>query len=122
MTDKPTDGYAAPVSDVLHAGIFGLGMCVPDCILTNDDLARIVDTNDAWITSRTGIRERRVADAETATSDLAVVAAQRALADAGLAASDLDLILCATTSGDYIWPATACVVQERLGAKRAAAF
>jgi 3-oxoacyl-[acyl-carrier-protein] synthase-3 len=122
MTDKPTDGYAAPVSDLLHAGIFGLGMCVPDCILTNDDLARIVDTNDAWITSRTGIRERRVADAETATSDLAVVAAQRALADARLAASDLDLILCATTSGDYIWPATACVVQERLGAKRAAAF
>lgn len=97
-------------------------MCVPDRIVTNNDLAQIVETNDEWIASRTGIRQRRVADADTATSDLATVAAQRALADAGLEAADLDLILCATTSGDYVWPATACVVQERLRAKRAAAF
>lgn len=107
---------------VFNAGIVGLGMCVPDRIVTNDDLAKIVETSDEWIASRTGIRQRRVADAETTTSDLAAIAAQRALADAHMDAADLDLILCATTSGDYVWPATACVVQERLGAKRAAAF
>ncbi len=97
-------------------------MCVPDRILTNSELAQTVDTNDEWIASRTGIRERRVADAQTATSDLAIVAAERALVDANMKAEDLDLVLCATTSGDYIWPATACVVQGRIGAKRAAAF
>jgi 3-oxoacyl-[acyl-carrier-protein] synthase-3 len=105
-----------------HAGIIGLGMSVPDQILTNDDLAKRVDTNDEWIVTRTGIRERRVADEKTATSDLATVAAQRALDDAGIAAEELDLVLCATTTGDYLWPATACVVQHRIGAKRAAAF
>lgn len=108
--------------DSPHAGIIGLGMCVPDQVLTNDDLAKRVDTNDEWIMSRTGIRERRVADEKTTTSDLAVVAAQRALEDANLSADDLDLILCATTTGDYLWPATACIVQNRIGAKRAAAF
>ena len=105
-----------------HAGIAGLGMCVPDRILTNDDLAKMVDTTDEWITKRTGIRERRVSDPATATSDLATVAAERALADAGIAASDLDLVLCATATGDYLWPATACIIQNRLGATRAAAF
>jgi 3-oxoacyl-[acyl-carrier-protein] synthase-3 len=103
-------------------GVLGLGMAVPERVLTNDDLAQIVDTNDAWITSRTGIKERRITDAHTATSDLAVEAAQKALADAGIAAEELDLVLCATTSGDYLWPATACVVQDCIGAKRAAAF
>ena len=97
-------------------------MCVPDRILTNRELAQTIDTNDEWIVSRTGIRERHVADAQTATSDLAVVAAERALANANVKAEDLDLVLCATTSGDYIWPATACVVQGRIGATRAAAF
>ncbi len=105
-----------------NAGIAGLGMCVPNRILTNEELAQTIDTNDEWIASRTGIRERRVADAQTATSDLAVVAAENALADANIRAEDLDLVLCATTSGDYIWPATACVVQQRIGATRAAAF
>ena len=105
-----------------NAGIAGLGMCVPNRILTNEELAQTIDTNDEWIVSRTGIRERRVADSETATSDLAVVAAENALADANIRAEDLDLVLCATTSGDYIWPATACVVQQRIGATRAAAF
>src|SRR5579871_2278058 len=104
------------------AGVFGLGLCVPERVVTNDDLARIVDTNDEWIVTRTGIRERRIAGPETATSDLAVVAAQQALQDAGIEAAQLDLVLCATTSGDYVWPATACVVQQRLGAARAAAF
>ncbi|HZT42690.1 MAG TPA: beta-ketoacyl-ACP synthase III [Chthonomonadaceae bacterium] len=104
------------------AGILGLGLCVPDRVVTNDDLARMVDTSDEWITTRTGIRERRIAGPETATSDLAVSAAQEALKDAGIEAAQLDLILCATTSGDYVWPATACVVQQRIGAVRAAAF
>ncbi len=112
----------APAASGVHAGIAGMGMCVPDRILTNDDLAKLVDTNDEWIASRTGIRERRVTDTDTATSDLAIVAAQRALADAKMDAAELDLVLCATTTGDYIWPATACVIQERIGAKRAAAF
>ena len=106
----------------LRAGIAGLGMCVPDRVMTNEDLAKFVDTNDEWIFTRTGIKERRVTDAETATSDLCLIAAQNALADAKLDAADLDLILCATTSGDYIWPATASLIQHRLGAKRAAAY
>jgi 3-oxoacyl-[acyl-carrier-protein] synthase-3 len=97
-------------------------MCVPDRVLTNDDLAQMVETSDKWIATRTGIRERRIADAKTATSDLAIEAARRALEDADMEAADLDLVLCATTSGDYIWPSTACVIQERIGAKRAAAF
>lgn len=104
------------------AGIAGLGMALPDRVLTNAELARTVDTSDDWIYTRTGIRERRIAGAETHTSDLATAAATAALADAGAAAIDLDLILCATTSGDYIWPAAACIVQERIGASRAAAF
>src|SRR4051794_650547 len=81
----------APVEG-LHAGIAGLGMCVPDRILTNEDLTKIVDTTDEWITKRTGIRERRLTDPDTATSDLATLAAERALADAGIAAADLDLV------------------------------
>jgi fatty acid/phospholipid synthesis protein PlsX len=117
-------GFSAQVQSQsdFRAGIVGLGMCVPDNVVTNGDLALRVDTNDEWIVSRTGIRERRVAGPETATSDLATVAAQRALTDAGMEAADLDLVLCATTSGDYVWPATACVVQHRIGATRAAAF
>ena len=110
----------APAPRTVHAGIIGLGMCVPDHVVTNDDLAQRMETSDEWIVTRTGIRERRITDAQTTTSDLAVVAAQRALADAGMDAAELDLILCATTSGDYIWPATACVIQERIGAKCAA--
>jgi len=106
----------------LHAGIAGLGMCVPDRILTNEDLTKIVDTTDEWITKRTGIRERRLTDPDTATSDLATRAAERALADAGIAAADLDLVLCATATGDYLWPATACIIQNKIGATHAAAF
>ncbi len=111
-----------PTEAGFHAGIVGLGMCVPDRILTNDDLSKIVDTTDEWITKRTGIRERRITDPDTATSDLATIAAERALADAGIAAADLDLVLCATATGDFLWPATACIVQNRIGATRAAAF
>jgi len=117
MTAKPNI-----LLDAAHAGIFGLGLAVPDQVLTNDELARRVDTTDEWIVSRTGIRERRVADERTATSDLAVEASIKAMKDADISASDVDLILCATTSGDYVWPATSCIVQGRIGARRAAAF
>lgn len=107
---------------IRNAAIVGLGLGVPERVVTNDDLAKFVDTNDEWIQTRTGISTRRIADNATATSDLALIAAQNALIDAKMDASELDLILCATTSGDYIWPSTACVVQAKLGAKRAGAF
>lgn len=105
-----------------RAGILGLGMYVPERVLTNHELAQLVDTSDEWITTRTGIRERRIADESSATSDMAVAAAQQALHDAGVSPDELDLILCATATGDFIWPATACVVQSRIGASRAGAF
>jgi 3-oxoacyl-[acyl-carrier-protein] synthase-3 len=101
--------------------IAGLGRYVPRRVLTNADLERMVDTTDEWITVRTGIKERRVAAPEEATSDLALEAAREALERAGLEALDLDLILVGTASPDMIFPATACLVQERLGAKRAGA-
>lgn len=101
--------------------IAGLGRYVPRRVLTNADLERMVDTTDEWITVRTGIKERRVAAPEEATSDLALEAAREALERAGLDAADLDLILVGTASPDMIFPATACLVQERLGAKRAGA-
>ncbi|MBC7809396.1 MAG: ketoacyl-ACP synthase III [Akkermansiaceae bacterium] len=105
------------------AAITGIGMYVPERVMTNDELATIVETSDEWIVSRTGIRQRRIAAATEATSDLAVNAGRDALAVAGRTAEDLDLILVATCTGDYgSFPATAAVVQERLGAGRAAAF
>lgn len=116
------DATLLPGLPGLNAGIVGLGMCVPDQVLTNADLMKIVDTSDEWIVSRTGIRERRITDKKTASSDLAITAARRALDDAGLTAADLDLVLCATATGDYIWPATACIIQDKLGARRAGAF
>jgi 3-oxoacyl-[acyl-carrier-protein] synthase-3 len=97
-------------------------MAVPDRVLTNDDLAAIVATSDEWIVSRTGIRERRIAGPEEATSDLAIAASRDALADAGMQPTDVDLVLCATCTGDYLWPSTACLVQDGIGAARAAAF
>src|SRR5580658_954130 len=106
----------------INAGITGLGMCVPDKVLSNEDLMKIVDTNDEWIVSRTGIRERRITDPDTASSDLAIIAANRALEDAGLKALDIDLIICATATGDYVWPSTACIIQDKIGAARAGAF
>ena len=105
-----------------RSGILGLGMCVPERVLTNEELSLMVETNNEWIVTRTGIHERRVSDSDTATSDLAFEAAKRALEDASISPEEIDLVLCATTSGDYIWPSTACLVQHRLGAKRAAAF
>ena len=104
------------------AGILGTGSYVPDKIITNADLEKIVDTSDEWIVARTGIRERRIADDSQATSDLATIAAKRAMEDAGLTAEELDLILVATVTPDMPFPSTACIVQNNLGAVNAAAF
>jgi 3-oxoacyl-[acyl-carrier-protein] synthase-3 len=102
--------------------IAGTGSYLPERVLTNDDLAKLVDTSDEWITSRTGIRERHIAaDGET-TGDLAYHAAVRALEAAGVQASELDLIVLGTTTPDLIFPSTACLVQHRLGANGCAAF
>lgn len=103
-------------------GIIGTGMYVPEKVLTNADMEKIVDTNDEWIVSRTGIRERHIAAPEQATSDLAYEAAVRALDKAGLTADQLDLIIVATITPDMAFPSTACILQDKLGAKKAAAF
>jgi 3-oxoacyl-[acyl-carrier-protein] synthase III len=125
MTQFPgVDGHSDNILNhtLRGAGIIGLGMAVPERVLTNDDLAKIVDTSDEWITTRTGIKERHISDADTATSDLAARAALAAIADAGIAVEDIDLVLCATATGDYPWPSTACVIQHKIGAVNAAAF
>jgi 3-oxoacyl-[acyl-carrier-protein] synthase-3 len=97
-------------------------MSVPQKVLTNDDLSKIVDTNDEWIRDRTGIRQRHIAaDGETSSS-LGAEAAYNALKVAGLLATDLDLIICSTSSPDHFFPATACLIQDKLGASNAGAF
>jgi 3-oxoacyl-[acyl-carrier-protein] synthase-3 len=106
----------------MKAAILGVGSALPPKVVTNDDLSKVVDTNDEWIRTRTGIRERRVTDYETSTSDLAIKAAEKALQSAGLAPEKLDLIIVGTTSSDYLFPSTACILQSKLGAKNAAAF
>lgn len=103
-------------------GIIGTGMYVPEKILTNADLEKIVETNDEWIVSRTGIRERHIAAPDQATSDLAYHAAVQALENAGMTADQLDLIVIATITPDTMFPSTACILQDKLGAKNAAAF
>ena len=104
----------------VRAAITGLGAYVPDRILTNADLEKMVETTDEWIRTRTGIRERHIAAKEQATSDLALPAAQEALANAGLTPKDLDLIIVATTSPDMFFPSSACYLQAKLGASCAA--
>lgn len=104
-----------------YASIIGTGSYLPENILTNDDLAKIVETSDEWIITRTGIKQRRISTGEN-TSDLAYKAASRALENANMEASDLDLIICATITPDSFMPSVACVVQNHLGAKKAAAF
>lgn len=103
-------------------GIIGTGFYVPDKILTNPELEQMVETTDEWIVSRTGIKERRIATPEQATSDLAFEAAKKAIANAGITAEDIDLIIIATVTPDKFFPATAVILQEKLGAKKAAAF
>ncbi len=106
----------------MKARIIGTGSYLPESIRTNYDLEKMVDTNHDWIVSRTGIEERRIAADNECTSDLATIAAQRALDMAGVTADDIDLIVVGTITGDYPWPATACLVQSKLGAKNAYAY
>jgi 3-oxoacyl-[acyl-carrier-protein] synthase III len=105
-----------------NAGITGTGHALPAAVITNADLERLVDTSDEWITSRTGIRERRRAREDEYTSTFAVGASRHALEAAGIEAKDLDLILCATVCPDMTLPSTACFIQSALGASRAAGF
>lgn len=95
---------------------------MPEKILSNDDLSKIVDTNDEWITSRTGIKERRIAAPDQATSDMASEAARRAMAAAGVTAEDIQLIIVATVTPDMFFPSTACFVQKKIGASNAVCF
>jgi len=103
-------------------GILGMGSYVPDKVLTNFNLEKIVDTTDEWIRTRTGIQERRIAPDGVASSDLGAKAAMRALADAGLGPEDIPLIITATITPDYQFPSTACLIQTKLGVKNAMAF
>ncbi len=105
-----------------HSRIVGSGGYLPARVVTNDELARTLDTSDEWIVSRTGIRQRHVAADGELTSDLALAASRNALQAAGIAASALDLIIVATTTPDVIFPGTACILQAKLGAKGGAAF
>ena len=105
----------------MRSRISGTGSYTPDRVLSNAELERMVATSDQWIAERTGIRERRIAAAGEACSDLGIRAAERALKAAGLSATDLDMILVATCTGDTLLPATACLIQHRLGAMHAAA-
>ncbi|MCX7915911.1 MAG: ketoacyl-ACP synthase III [Verrucomicrobiae bacterium] len=102
--------------------IVGTGSFVPDRVLSNADLEKMVDTTDEWITTRTGIKERRLAPDWMCTSDMGAEAARRALDQAGVRAEQVELIICATVTPDMIFPATACLIQQKIGARRAAAF
>lgn len=107
---------------MLRARITGTGSAVPDKILTNLDLEKMVDTNDEWITARTGIKERRIAAEGEYTSTFATLAARRALEMAGISPAELDLIILGTVTPDFPFPATSCIIQHELGAHNAAAF
>ena len=110
------------MSQLQRVKISALGTYVPPRLLTNADLEKLVDTNDQWIMERVGIRERHIVDKGVATSDLAVEAAKRALAERGIEASELDAIIVATVTPDMFFPATACLVQHKLGAKNVWGF
>jgi 3-oxoacyl-[acyl-carrier-protein] synthase-3 len=106
----------------VRAGILGTGHSYPEGVLTNADLEKIVETSDEWITTRTGIKQRRKAAPDEYTSQFATRASQQAIERAGITAADIDLILCATVTPDQILPSTACLIQAQLGANKAAAM
>jgi 3-oxoacyl-[acyl-carrier-protein] synthase-3 len=108
--------------NVVRSAVTGVGSFLPEQVVTNDDLAKFVDTTDQWIVERTGIRQRHRARDDQPTSDLATEAARRALADAGRTAADVDMIIVATTTPDMTFPATASIVQRKLGAPVCIAF
>ncbi|QCX32240.1 ketoacyl-ACP synthase III [Caloramator sp. E03] len=105
-----------------NAGITGIGISIPKKVLTNKDLENMVETSDEWIVSRTGIKERRIADENIAASDLSTEAAKEAILMAGIDAKDVDLIIVTTVTPDMLYPATAAIVQNNIGAVNAAAF
>jgi 3-oxoacyl-[acyl-carrier-protein] synthase III len=126
MSPTPTTRFKNPRAKYNFQGrtcsISGVGSYVPAKVLSNGDLEKLVDTSDEWITSRTGIKERRLAAKNEYTSDLATHAALRAMQNAGVTAEQLDLITVATITPDMPFPSTACLVQRKIGAHRAAAF
>ncbi len=108
--------------DIPKVRIIGTGSYLPKKVLTNQDLEKMVETSDEWIVTRTGIKERRIADPQEASSDLAVKASEKALSNANINARDIDLIIVATVTPDMLFPSTACIVQEKIGATNAFAF
>ena len=110
------------MSERIYSRIAGTGSYLPEKVVTNDDLAKVVDTSDEWIHSRTGIRERRVAAEGQTTSDLGYQAALKAIEAACIAADEIDLIVVGTTTPDYVFPSTACLIQQKLGVAGCAAF
>jgi 3-oxoacyl-[acyl-carrier-protein] synthase-3 len=107
---------------MIYSRIVGTGSFLPPRVMTNDDFAARIDTSDAWIRERTGIRQRHFADESQTSSDLGFEASKRALEAAGVKASDLDLIIVATSTPDYVFPSTACLLQAKLGVKDCPAF
>jgi len=116
-TPRATKGFTSRTCSILSVGSY-----VPERILTNAELETMVDTTDEWIMSRTGISERRIAAPSESTSDLAAKAALRAMEKAGVTGDEIDLIIVATITPDMLFPSTACLVQQKIGARRAAAF
>src|SRR5690625_2002082 len=106
----------------MNVGVLGTGHYLPTDVLTNKDLEKIVDTNDEWIRTRTGIEERRIAGDDVDSSDMAFEAAKKALDDASLKAKDIDFIMVATVTPDTPFPSVSCMIQEKLGAMNAAAM
>jgi 3-oxoacyl-[acyl-carrier-protein] synthase-3 len=107
---------------LIYSRIVGTGSYLPPRVVTNEELAKKLDTSDAWIQERTGIRQRHIAEPSQTSSDLALEASRRAIEAAGLKASDIDLIIVATSTPDFIFPSTACLLQAKLGVKGCAAF
>jgi len=110
------------ISELGGVGILGIGSSLPEKVLTNDDLEKMVDTSDEWITKRTGISERRILQEDEPAYELGVEAAKKAIEDAGITAEDIDLIIATTETPDYLTPSTSCIIQGKIGAKKAAAF
>src|SRR3954454_4687543 len=107
---------------MIYSRIAGTGSYLPPKVMKNEDFAQRLETSDEWIRERTGIRQRHIAEESQASSDLAFEASRRALEAAGVSAAELDMIVVATSTPDFVFPSTACLLQAKLGAKHGAAF